>query len=497
MPCAGLPPAASLTHSGGLGLDENANDMFSGDLVHAILHLATQIPEAVEPPGRHSRPPSQLQVMELCAGAGGMAIGLMSSGFSHVALYESNRKRVRTLRASWPAWPVVKANIKELTKAALQKYQGIDLLAGGQPNEAFVQDHNVGGPGSPADLFPAMLQAIRIVRPRAFVIEIPPGISLAPHVTYLAAVCAEGSRLGYRTELTNLNLKDYGLPQDRQRAVIVGMRNDEPGTYLPPKLSQNITRSVTDALGPLVIQYETPKHFGKRCDRSDSQQKYDEWAAVWRSLNRTNFLTSIPRNLSENREDRLAGFHAKGFDGSSYSDDAAKVGEMKDSHFRPRITLEVIACAQGMPKGWKYEAIGGGNIDMVADAFPPILAKAVGLSIYSALTGTSFDLDAALAAPLIDENRIGKRRLNINRVWSSNFRINDQVERFLRDTETMPFEPDLKKRTRGLKELVEGLEPTAKRRPALRRAIDRALSHRRREQAEDLGWLNHLAGEPT
>lgn len=466
---------------GGFALDENVNSMVSLELEEAVSYLATQTRQPFEPLALHSRPPRPLRVLELCAGAGGMAIGLMSAGFSHYAMYEAIGKRCKTLKTNWPAWPVTHRDIRQLTDADLRKYHGIDLLAGGPPGTAFARDRDQGGRDSEGDLFPEMLRAIRIVHPRAFMIETPPGLFLAPHVAYLADICADTTRLGYTTEVTYLNTKDYGLPQDRKRAVIVGIRNDQPGAYVAPKLSENINRSVTDVLGPLVIKYETAP--AKRSERTREERDYDDWASVWRSINRTIYLSTIPTNWTEKDPQHLKGLAKKGFDGSSYAEEPTKVGDVKDSHFKPRLTVEVIACAQGLPEGWKFGAKGEGNVDMIAEAFPPVLAKAVGLSIYSALTGVPFDLDAALATPIINHAGIGKTPRNLNRVWSQDVTINDQVSTFIRNTEAMPYERNKKKHKQRIQKLIVEIEPNPKRRTDLKKVIARIVSKRVSEEA--------------
>ncbi|MFW8585970.1 hypothetical protein ACOJBM_17130 [Rhizobium beringeri] len=80
---------------------------------------------------------------------------------------------------------------------------------------------------------------------------------------------------------------------------------------------------------------------------------------------------------------------------------------------------------------------------------PPIVAKAFGLAIYTALTGVRFDLAAALAEPLLDESRIGFRPLRgrVGRSWDTTIGM-ELVERLRRGEPIEDIEPIAKRRTR-------------------------------------------------
>ena len=76
------------------------------------------------------------RVVELCAGAGGLAFGLERAGFEHVALIEMNRNAVATLRANRPNWNVVQADVRKVDFSQYRD-QRIDQLTGGLPCTPF------------------------------------------------------------------------------------------------------------------------------------------------------------------------------------------------------------------------------------------------------------------------------------------------------------------------------------------------------------------------
>ncbi|MGB8010503.1 MAG: DNA cytosine methyltransferase [Terriglobales bacterium] len=76
-----------------------------------------------------------LTTLELCAGAGGQALGLEQAGIEHVALIEWDRHACNTLRLNRPKWNVVQGDIREFDASP---YVGVDIVSGGLPSTAFL-----------------------------------------------------------------------------------------------------------------------------------------------------------------------------------------------------------------------------------------------------------------------------------------------------------------------------------------------------------------------
>jgi DNA (cytosine-5)-methyltransferase 1 len=77
---------------------------------------------------------SKLTSIEVCAGAGGQALGLEMAGFDHVALVENDSRCCETLRLNRPKWNVLE---EDLNKFDGRPYAGVDLVAGGVPCPPF------------------------------------------------------------------------------------------------------------------------------------------------------------------------------------------------------------------------------------------------------------------------------------------------------------------------------------------------------------------------
>jgi DNA (cytosine-5)-methyltransferase 1 len=94
---------------------------------------------------------NRLTTLEICAGAGGQALGISRAGFAHVGLVEIEPDYCATLERNRPGWNVVNADLREFDGSG---FAGVDLLAGGVPCPPF----SIAGKGLGADdergLFP-------------------------------------------------------------------------------------------------------------------------------------------------------------------------------------------------------------------------------------------------------------------------------------------------------------------------------------------------------
>jgi DNA (cytosine-5)-methyltransferase 1 len=107
-------------------------------------------------------------VLEICAGAGGQALGLEAAGFDHAAAVEIDAHACQTLRTNRPHWKVVEADVLELDG---KEFRGIDLLAGGVPCPPFSVAGKQLGAADERDLFPEAVRLAGEARPRAVMIE--------------------------------------------------------------------------------------------------------------------------------------------------------------------------------------------------------------------------------------------------------------------------------------------------------------------------------------
>lgn len=201
-----------------------------------------------------------MRAIELFAGAGGLALGAANAGFSHEAVLEWNRDCCDTIRENQRRgvdpvadWTLYQGDVREYDFSQIRGE--LDLLAGGPPCQPFSLGGKHGGLADHRNMFPAVAEAARILRPRAIIIENVKGI-LRPsfsstfeyillllrypditrnsdenwkgHFARLKSYHEKGKRRGlfYNLDFHCLNATDYGVPQRRERVFIVAFRGD-------------------------------------------------------------------------------------------------------------------------------------------------------------------------------------------------------------------------------------------------------------------------------
>jgi DNA (cytosine-5)-methyltransferase 1 len=198
--------------------------------------------------------------VELFTGAGGLAMGMSRAGFDHLAVIERDADSCRTIRANQTRnvepvchWPLFQ---RDVCAFDYREIEGpVDLVAGGPPCQPFSLGGKHQGNQDSRDMFPQAVRAVRELRPRAFVFENVKGLlrqSFAPYFQYtllklqypevleragesweehsrrLQRIHTRGDATGltYRLLFSLVNAADYGVPQRRERVIIVGFRSD-------------------------------------------------------------------------------------------------------------------------------------------------------------------------------------------------------------------------------------------------------------------------------
>jgi DNA (cytosine-5)-methyltransferase 1 len=167
--------------------------------------------------------PREFTFIEVCAGAGGLSTGLIKSGFVPLLLNDNNADCCQTLKNNHPATRIVCGSMSDLD---LTEYTGkVDLLTGGVPCQSFSQAGSRKGLNDPrGDLILKFADLLDQVRPRIFMIENVKGLKTHNKGQTLMTVINNLNRSGlYNVKYEILNANDYGVPQKRERIIIVGV----------------------------------------------------------------------------------------------------------------------------------------------------------------------------------------------------------------------------------------------------------------------------------
>jgi DNA (cytosine-5)-methyltransferase 1 len=362
----------------------------------------------------------KLTSIEICAGAGGQAVGLHQAGFRHLALVEIDKHAAETLRhniKNRPEWSwekehclVREADVKEFkpleevtdptahdhgeckgaAAAELIKPGQLDLLAGGVPCPPFSAAGKQLGREDERDLFPKMLDLVEELQPRAVMIENVRGL-VEPYQKFLYYRNHIKNRLrkagyvicGWRV----LEARDFGVPQLRPRAILVAIREDQYRGFDWPDPQGDIVK-VVDKLRPSMER----RLGGENSARFKRWLKHAEEGSVAPTLvggSKKHGGADLGPTRAKKAWDAL-GVNAMGVanDEDKMIDPDRDLGDPAKER-GPMLTVAQAALIQGFPEGWEFMGTGKtARYRQVGNAFPPPVAAAVGESIKEALLRT-------------------------------------------------------------------------------------------------------------
>lgn len=306
-----------------------------------------------------------LATLELCAGAGGQALGLEQAGIEHAGLVEIDTNACATLRLNRPGWNVIEQDLNEFNGSS---FSGLDIVSGGLPCPPFSIAGKQLGKNDERNLFPVLIRLVDQIRPRAVMIENVRGILEAVFDDYRQYIGGELKKLGYHTGWKLMNASDFGVPQLRPRVVFVALRKEHSehfswpeGSAIPPKTvgevlydlmalrgwpGANQWRANADEIAPTIVG-GSRKHGGPDLGPTRARK-------AWASL---------------------------GVDGLGIAGDAPEPGFAG----MPKLTLRMVARIQGFPDEWEFSGKKTAAYRQVGNAFPPPFARAIASSLRACL----------------------------------------------------------------------------------------------------------------
>ncbi|MET9673374.1 DNA (cytosine-5-)-methyltransferase [Streptomyces sp. NPDC006482] len=375
--------------------------------------------------------------IEICAGAGGQAIGLHAAGFKHLALVEIDKHAAMTLRrniesrSDW-AWEkqhcdLRHADVNEFNPwedvkkdGRLLKKGELDLLAGGVPCPPFSHAGKQLGKDDERDLFPRMLDLVDKLRPRAVMIENVRGILDPKFLDYREYIRVKLEGGTYRADDGSLvteegldyrvchwgllEASNFGVPQLRPRAILVAIREDvlTDLKYEWPTSTHEDAVSVVAALEESMharyeAYYDGPRDGEARAAYARWHKKATERHEELQAKDSAGIAPTLVGGSKKHGGADLGPSRAKaawkqlGVSGLGVANDI-ETCRKKESENRdlfgpdgPMLTVEQAAIIQGFPTDWIFDGGKTAQYRQVGNAFPPPVAEAVGRSIMDVL----------------------------------------------------------------------------------------------------------------
>lgn len=173
------------------------------------------------------------KAIDLFCGAGGLHMGFERAGFDIRLCVDNDNLVEKTHKRNFPDIPFINEDIRKLTSNVIKKYldgEDVDIIIGGPPCQGFStigkrvsSNPEVRAKHDPRnELVLTYVRLIRELRPKFIVMENVKGILTMQGGEYLKTVLRELRDAGYRVDYRLINMADYGVPQIRERVIIIG-----------------------------------------------------------------------------------------------------------------------------------------------------------------------------------------------------------------------------------------------------------------------------------
>lgn len=321
---------------------------------------------------------ADLEVVEICAGAGGQALGLELAEFKHRVAVELDDNAANTLSENLegrnnllPGTIVQRGDVADPEVWKPADHQGIALLAGGVPCPPFSIAGKQLGANDERDLFAWAVEQVEYMRPKALLLENVRGLSMHRFAGYRQHVLDRLQEFGYVGEWRLLHASDFGVPQLRPRFVLVALQEEYAEYFYWPE-----PRETAPTVGEALVDLMSVNGW----------EGSEEWAERANKIAPTIVGGSKKHGGADLGPTRAKQAWAElGVDALGVAGHAPEPGDFFD--VGPKLTCEMVARIQGWRDewGWKFTGRKTSRYRQIGNAFPPPVARAVGESIASAL----------------------------------------------------------------------------------------------------------------
>jgi len=360
--------------------------IYKKDQLNLFLNvMSNEINDVVD---NYVKPIKEFKVLELFAGAGGLAIGLEKAGIKCVALNEIDKWACQTLRENRPNWNVMEGDIKSFN---FTKYENeVDIVTGGFPCQSFsYAGKKLGMKDARGTLFYEFARVVKEVKPAICIGENVKGLLSHEKGKTIEGMISILEEIGYNVmPVQVLKAINFKVPQKRERVILVGIRKDIDIKYFYPE-KHTMIYNLSDALkkGDLY-DCDVPKSEGS---------KYPEHKkAILDLIPQKGYWRNLPLDLQKEYMGKsfyLGGGKTGiarriGWDEPSLTltcSPAQKQTERCHPDETRPFTIREYARIQTFPDVWKFEGSVSQQYKQIGNAVPCNLGQEIGYSIVSFL----------------------------------------------------------------------------------------------------------------
>ena len=296
-------------------------------------------------------------VLDLFAGCGGLALGFEAAGFSTVG-FEMNPDAASTYREN------LEGDCHEIFLTPTTELPEAQLVIGGPPCQPFSVGGRQAGNQDSRDGFPAFIAAIEHVQPEAWMFENVRGLFYR-NKAYLHEVLAKLRALGYQVDVHLANARHYGVPQNRERVIVVGHRG---GFRFPaPQVRERTAGEAIGDTAHLAVD-------GSRFLTASMDAYVLKYEKASKCIN--------PRDLNLNKPARTL----------TCRNLAGATGDMQrvrlDDGRRRRLTIREAARLQSFPDWFEFVGAEQSAFNQIGNAVAPLFAYEIAQRFAALMTGS-------------------------------------------------------------------------------------------------------------
>ena len=338
-------------------------------------------------------------MIDLFSGVGGLSLGFEMAGFTVVLANEYDESIAKAYVQNRPHTRMIVNDITKLPiDSTFSPYRNkVDLIVGGPPCQGFSQKGKRKTIHDERNfLFKYYYKVVSLVKPTYFVMENVPNLLTAENGYFKKEITELFEGLGYTISSDVLNAADFGVPQNRKRAVIIGKLGSE-AIELPVPIEERVT--IWDAISDLAYlnsgegeekqsyKYEPQSQYQRRL-RENSDYLYNHVATKHSDL-ALERLKLIPPNMGKEvlpPEHRTKSIYSGTWSRMLKDDvsvtittrfDTPSSGRFTHPFLDRAITVREAARIQSFPDSFVFYGNKGSQMKQVGNAVPPLLAKAI------------------------------------------------------------------------------------------------------------------------
>lgn len=344
------------------------------------------------------------KMIDLFAGVGGLSLGFEQVGFDVVIANEYDASIAQSYIKNRNNPNMIVADITTLPiNETFGRYRGqVDLVVGGPPCQGYSQKGQRKTINDPRNfLFRYFVDVVKEVSPQYFVMENVPNLLTAENGYFKNELITMFTELGYTINAQVLCATDYGVPQNRNRAFIIGKKDADNPVDMPAKVEKRITiwdaisdlaylksgegEEISDYMNPAQSKYQTMM-------RKDSQKVFNHIATNHSKIALERLAMIPPKGGKEYLppEHLTKSIYSGTWERMDADDisvtittrfDTPSSGKFTHPYLNRAITVREAARIQSFPDAFRFYGTKTSQMKQVGNAVPPMLSRAIAESI--------------------------------------------------------------------------------------------------------------------